>query len=86
MLLKVQLPVAMPTILAGINQTIMLSLSMVVIASMIGAKGLGADVRRALSTVDIGPGFEAGIAVVILAMILDRMTQSIGKKERKITN
>jgi glycine betaine/proline transport system permease protein len=86
MLLKVQLPVAMPTILAGINQTIMLSLSMVVIASMIGAKGLGADVRRALSTVDIGPGFEAGIAVVILAMILDRMTQSIGKKDNKITN
>lgn len=85
MLIKVQLPVAMPTILAGINQTIMLSLSMVVIASMIGAKGLGADVRRALSTVDIGPGFEAGIAVVILAMILDRMTQAIGNKKKKST-
>ncbi|MFW5841735.1 MAG: ABC transporter permease [Bacillota bacterium] len=85
MLIKVQLPVAMPTILAGINQTIMLSLSMVVIASMIGAKGLGADVRSALSRVDIGPGFEAGIAVVILAMILDRMTQAIGNKKKKPT-
>ncbi len=85
MLIKVQLPVAMPTILAGINQTIMLSLSMVVIASMIGAKGLGADVRTALSRVDIGPGFEAGIAVVILAMILDRMTQAIGNKKKKPT-
>jgi glycine betaine/proline transport system permease protein len=85
MLIKVQLPVAMPTILAGINQTIMLSLSMVVIASMIGAKGLGADVRTALSRVDIGPGFEAGIAVVILAMILDRMTQALGNKKKKPT-
>lgn len=85
MLIKVQLPVAMPTILAGINQTIMLSLSMVVIASMIGAKGLGADVRTALSRVEIGPGFEAGIAVVILAIILDRMTQAIGKEKKKPT-
>ncbi|MDA3932069.1 MAG: ABC transporter permease subunit [Tenericutes bacterium] len=85
MLLKVQLPVAMPTILAGINQTIMLSLSMVVIASMIGAKGLGADVRTALSTVNIAEGFEAGIAVVILAMVLDRMTQALGKNKKKST-
>ncbi len=80
LLLKVQLPISLPTIFAGINQTIMLSLSMVVIASMIGAGGLGQDVRSALSRVDIGFGFEAGLAVVILAMIIDRITQSFGEK------
>lgn len=80
LLFKIQLPMALPTILAGINQTIMLALSMVVIASMIGAGGLGSDVRAALSRVDIGYGFEAGIAVVMLAMIIDRITQGIGKK------
>ncbi len=87
LLLKIQLPIALPTIFAGINQTVMLALSMVVIASMIGAGGLGSDVRSALSRVDIGPGFEAGLAVVILAMLIDRITQSLsetngkGKKE-----
>lgn len=80
LLYKIQLPMALPTILAGINQTIMLSLSMVVIASMIGAGGLGSDVRFALSRVDIGFGFEAGIAVVMLAMIIDRISQAIGKR------
>ncbi len=80
LLLKIQLPIALPTILAGINQTIMLALSMVVIASMIGAGGLGYDVRSALSRVDIAYGFEAGVAVVILAMIIDRMTQALGDK------
>lgn len=79
-LLKVQLPLAMPTIMAGINQTIMLSLSMVVIAAMIGAAGLGGEVLRAIQRFQPGRGFEAGLGVVVLAIILDRITQSIGKK------
>ncbi|ABO51710.1 binding-protein-dependent transport systems inner membrane component [Desulforamulus reducens MI-1] len=79
-LLKVQLPLAKQTIMAGINQCIMLALSMVVIASMIGAKGLGADVYRAVTQIKIGVGFEAGLAIVVLAIILDRMTQNIGRK------
>lgn len=80
---KVQLPLALPTLMAGINQTIMLSLSMVVIASMIGAQGIGADVYRAVTQLKIGEGFEAGIAVVILAILLDRLTQNIVKKKKK---
>ncbi|MFS0558320.1 ABC transporter permease [Brevibacillus sp. 179-C9.3 HS] len=81
-LVKVQLPYAKSTILAGVNQCIMLALSMVVIAAMIGAKGLGADVYRAVSQVDIGRGFEAGLSIVIIAIVLDRITQHAGKKER----
>jgi ABC-type proline/glycine betaine transport system permease subunit len=77
MLFRVQLPMAMPTILAGINQTIMLSLSMVVVASMIGAGGLGDDVLRAITQLEVGLGFEGGIGVVILAIILDRLTRDI---------
>lgn len=77
---KVQIPLAMPTIMAGINQTIMLSLSMVVIASMVGAPGLGTVVYRAVTQVAIGPGFEGGLSLVILAMLLDRFTQGINKK------
>ncbi|SDM01370.1 ABC transporter permease [Halarsenatibacter silvermanii] len=76
MLLKVELPGARPSIMMGINQCIMLSLSMVVIAAMIGAGGLGEPVLRSLSVVDIGMGFEAGLGVVILAVILDRMFRS----------
>ncbi|NTU33408.1 proline/glycine betaine ABC transporter permease [Brevibacillus sp. HB1.1] len=83
-LVKVQLPYAKSTILAGVNQCIMLALSMVVIAAMIGAKGLGADVYRAVSQVDIGRGFEAGLSIVIIAIVLDRLTQHAGKKERNI--
>lgn len=78
LLFKVQLPIALPTILAGVNQTIMLSLSMVVIAAMIGARGLGEKVLSGITQLEIGLGFESGIAVVILAMILDRITQAIG--------
>ena len=78
-LFKVQLPLSLPTIMAGINQTIMLALSMVVIAAMIGADGLGSEVWRAIQRLRPGDGFEAGIAVVILAMLLDRITQSIRK-------
>jgi glycine betaine/proline transport system permease protein len=78
LLWKVQVPLAMPSIKAGVNQTIMLSLSMVVIASMIGAGGLGADVMSALQTLDVGKGIEAGISIVILAIILDRISQKMG--------
>jgi glycine betaine/proline transport system permease protein len=80
LLFKVQLPNALPSIMAGINQTIMLSLSMVVIASMIGAGGLGNTVLTGIQRLDVGTGFEGGLAVVILAVILDRITQSLGKE------
>jgi glycine betaine/proline transport system permease protein len=79
LLFKVQLPNAMPSIMAGVNQTIMLSLSMVVIASMIGAGGLGNTVLTGIQRLNVGLGFEGGLAVVILAVILDRITQSFGK-------
>jgi len=79
-LFKVQLPLAKNTIMAGVNQTIMLSLSMVVIASMIGADGLGVEVFRAVTRNEAGQGFASGLAIVILAMILDRITQALNKK------
>lgn len=82
-LFKVQFPLSLPTIMAGINQTIMLALSMVVIAAMIGAEGLGSEVWRAIQRLRPGDGFEAGIAVVILAMLLDRITQSLRSSRRK---
>lgn len=81
-LFKLQLPIALPTIMAGINQTIMLSLSMVVIASMIGAQGVGASVYRAVTQGNTGVGFEAGLAIVILAIILDRLTQQVIRKSK----
>lgn len=80
-LFKIQLPLAMPTILAGINQVILLALSMVVIASMVGAKGLGAIVYQGIQQNDIAKGFESGLGIVVLAMILDRISQSIGTKK-----
>ncbi|KAB1660382.1 proline/glycine betaine ABC transporter permease [Pseudoclavibacter chungangensis] len=79
---QVQLPLAMPSIMAGVNQVIMLSLSMVVIAGMVGAGGLGADVVQSLNRIDVALGFEAGISVVVLAMILDRMTSAFAKHDR----
>ncbi|OPG94066.1 glycine/betaine-binding protein [Chryseobacterium mucoviscidosis] len=82
-LFKVQLPLALPTVMSGINQTIMLSLSMVVIASMIGAQGIGAEVYRAVTQLQIGKGFEAGLAVVVLAIVLDRFTQNLFMPGRK---
>jgi len=85
LLWKIQLPVAMPTIMAGINQTMMLSLSMVVITAMIGAGGLGAGVLYAIGQMEIGMGFENGVAVVILAIILDRLTQAVGRSNNKTT-
>lgn len=77
---QVQLPLALPTIMAGINQLIMLSLSMVVIAGMVGAPGLGQPVVQSLQSVNIGLGAEAGLAVVILAMYLDRVTAALGDR------
>ncbi|MDZ7780209.1 MAG: proline/glycine betaine ABC transporter permease [Gemmatimonadota bacterium] len=82
LLFKVQIPTALPSIMAGVNQTIMLALSMVVIASMIGAGGLGDVVLRGIQRLDVGLGFEGGIGVVILAIILDRITQSFGSGRR----
>jgi glycine betaine/proline transport system permease protein len=78
MLYKVELPHAMPTIMAGLTQCIMLSLSMVVVAALVGADGLGKPVIRALNTVNIAQGFEAGLAIVILAIILDRLLKQPG--------
>ncbi len=80
LLRKVQLPLALPSIMAGINQTIMLALSMVVIASMIGAGGLGNTVLTGIQRLDVGLGFEGGLGVVVLAIILDRITQSVGAR------
>jgi glycine betaine/proline transport system permease protein len=80
LLWKVQLPLAMPSIMAGINQTIMLALSMVVIASMIGAGGLGNTVLTGIQRLNVGLGFEGGLGVVILAILLDRITQSFGER------
>ena len=74
-LFTIELPSALPTIVAGITQCIMLSLSMVVIAALVGAGGLGVPVVRALNTVQVAMGFEAGFAIVLLAIILDRITR-----------
>jgi glycine betaine/proline transport system permease protein len=80
-LLKVQIPGAMPSIMAGINQTIMMALSMVIIASMVGAGGLGNDVLASIQRLDIGLGFESGLAVVLLAIMLDRITETFGSAQ-----
>ncbi|MET7483686.1 ABC transporter permease/substrate binding protein [Streptomyces sp. NPDC005538] len=77
-LLRVQLPLALPTIMAGVNQVIMLGLSMVVIAGMVGTGGLGGAVNEAIGQLDIGFGFEAGVGIVVLAIYLDRMTGALG--------
>lgn len=78
---KVQIPLAKPTIMAGVNQSIMLSLSMVVIASMVGAPGLGEEVYRSVTQLKTGVGFETGLSIVIVAIILDRITQHAGRRK-----
>lgn len=84
-LLKIQIPGALPSIMAGINQTIMMALSMVIIASMVGGGGLGNNVLASIQRLDIGLGFESGLAVVLLAIILDRLTESFGvRKEERL--
>ena len=86
---KVLIPVSKPTLLIGVNQVIMLSLNMVIIASMIGAGGLGYDVLASLRRLDIGGGIESGIAIVVIAIALDRLSQSfanlptLSKKTKK---
>jgi len=81
-LFKLELPLATPTIMAGVNQTVMLALSMVVIAAMIGAKGLGGEVWKAIQRLQMGYGFEAGIGIVIVAILLDRVLQRVGIKNK----
>jgi len=82
LLFKVQFPSALPSVMAGVNQTIMLALSMVVIAAMIGAGGLGNEVLRGIQRLDVGTGFEGGLGVVFVAMLLDRITQTVGDTSR----
>jgi glycine betaine/proline transport system permease protein len=84
LLVKVELPHARPAILAGATECIMLSLSMVVIAALVGAQGLGESVVRALNAVDIARGFEAGVAIVIVAVLLDRVLRH-GRRRRPDT-
>ena len=79
-LCKLELPLAMPTIVAGVNQTIMLALSMAVIAAMIGARGLGGEVWKAIQRLNIGMGFEAGLGIVIVAITLDRLFRALAQK------
>lgn len=83
-LFELELPMAKPSIMAGVNQTLMLTLSMVVVASMIGAPGLGNVIYTSVSRNDVGVGFASGIAIVILAVILDRLTQAFSKKNSRI--
>ncbi len=83
LLRRVQIPTAMPSIMAGVNQNIMLALSMVVIASMIGAGGLGDVVLKGIQRMEVGRGFEGGVGVVILAILLDRVTQTFGQSPQK---
>ncbi|MCG8685287.1 MAG: ABC transporter permease subunit, partial [Desulfobacterales bacterium] len=82
----VQLPLAKPSIMVGINQTTMMALAMVVIGSMIGTKGLGMEVLLSINRIEVGRGFEAGVSIVFLAIIIDRLTYSISKRQEKKTN
>lgn len=79
LLRKVQIPLALPTIMAGLNQTLMMALAMMVVASLIGAKGLGVEVLIGINRLEIGRGFLAGLGIVFLAIVLDRITQGIGR-------
>jgi glycine betaine/proline transport system permease protein len=81
LLFGVELPLARPSIMAGLNQTIMMALSMIVVASMIGARGLGEQVLNGIQRLDIGMGLEAGIGIVILAIVMDRITQAFGARQ-----
>ncbi|GAI00385.1 unnamed protein product, partial [marine sediment metagenome] len=81
-LFEVQLPLALPSIMVGINQTTMMALAMVVIASMIGAKGLGMEVLLAINRIEVGKGFEAGLCIVLLAIIIDRITHAMAARQQ----
>ena len=82
-LFKVQIPQALPTIMTGVNQTLMMAIAMVVTCSMIGAKGLGSEVLIGINRLESGRGFAAGIAIVIIAIVFDRLTQGIYKKDEE---
>jgi glycine betaine/proline transport system permease protein len=79
LLYKVQLPLALPSLMGGVNQTIMMALSMVIVTSMVGAGGLGGEILSSIQQLDVGLGFESGLCVVLLAIVLDRITQSFGR-------
>ncbi|MGE8465763.1 MAG: ABC transporter permease [Pseudomonas putida] len=79
---RIALPLALPSIMAGLNQSVMMALSMVVVASMIGAQGLGEDVLAGIQTLNVGQGVEAGLAIVALAMVIDRISQAYGRTGR----
>ncbi|KGH47439.1 glycine/betaine ABC transporter [Modestobacter caceresii] len=81
----IQLPLALPTIMAGVNQVIMLALSMAVIAGLIGAGGLGGVVVTSISRLDVGLGFEGGLSVVVLAIYLDRLTSAFGQRRGRLS-
>lgn len=83
-LFDVQLPLAKPSIMVGINQTTMMALAMVVIGSMIGAKGLGMEVLLAINRIEVGRGFEAGLSIVFLAIVIDRITYSFSETKNKL--
>lgn len=83
LLFDVQLPLAFPSIMVGVNQTTMMALAMVVIASMIGARGLGLEVLKAINRIEIGHGFTAGISIVFLAIVIDRITNAFAVKQQK---
>ncbi|MBW2028173.1 MAG: proline/glycine betaine ABC transporter permease [Deltaproteobacteria bacterium] len=82
-LFNVQIPLARPSIMVGINQTTMMALAMVVIASMIGARGLGMEVLLAINRIEVGRGFEAGLSIVILAIIIDRLTHALAERQKR---
>lgn len=83
LLFDVQLPLAFPSIMVGINQTTMMALAMVVIASMIGARGLGLEVLKAINRIEVGHGFTAGASIVFLAIVIDRISSAFAKKQQK---
>ena len=80
-LLEVQLPLAFPSIMVGVNQTTMMALAMVVIASMIGARGLGMEVLLSINRIEVGRGFEAGLSIVLLAIMIDRITHALASRQ-----
>jgi glycine betaine/proline transport system permease protein len=82
LLLKIQLPLAIPSIMTGVNQTVMMALSMVVVAAMIGAGGLGSKILYSIQRIDLGVGIEAGLGILFIAIVLDRMLQGITKKQQ----
>lgn len=83
LLLNIQLPLAVPSIMTGVNQTVMMALSMVVVAAMIGAGGLGSKILYSIQRIDLGMGIEAGLGILFIAMVLDRILQGITKKQQQ---